>query len=168
MTKSAKRTRAKGTADDPTRARLVVLSRFQVTRYLGEAPYVVVSIRSPRDPIARLKSDPLRVARINLAFCDTTPEWEQANSEPLPVMTAADAQRIVQFLARYWARCVVVVHCKFGSSRSAGVAAGILDAFSLDAKAYESDPYEPNPHVRQLMRDALAPYVASGRLRPPD
>jgi predicted protein tyrosine phosphatase len=66
---------------------------------------------------------------------------------------------------RHWDRCDIVVHCKFGVSRSAGVAAGILDALSLDAKAYEDEPYEPNPHVRRIVRESLAKMSAVERFR---
>jgi predicted protein tyrosine phosphatase len=106
----------------------------------------------------------MRVARINLAFYDTTPEWEALSSNPVAAMTVGNAQRLARFMVRYWDRCAVVVHCKFGVSRSAGVVAGILDAFALDASSYESAPYEPNPHVRRMTREALAPYVAAGDL----
>jgi predicted protein tyrosine phosphatase len=147
-------------------SRLTVLSRVQATRYRGEVPYVVVSIRSPGHPIARLKPDPLRVARINLAFYDTTPEWEELSSDPVAAMTAEDAQRLARFLVRYWERCAVIVHCKFGVSRSAGVVAGLLDACSVDASSYENPPYEPNAHVRRMTRESVSPYVASGALVP--
>jgi predicted protein tyrosine phosphatase len=148
-------------------SRLTVLSRSQATRYRGEVPYVVVSIRSPGHAIARLKTDPLRVARINLAFYDTTPEWEVLCSDPVAAMSAEHAQRLARFIVRYWDRFAIVVHCKFGVSRSAGVVAGILDAFALDASSYESAPYEPNPHVRRMTREALAPYTAAGALLRP-
>jgi predicted protein tyrosine phosphatase len=136
--------------------RLTALSRFQATRYCGNAPYIVISIRSPGDPIPKLKSDPFRISRINLAIYDTTPEWEALSSNPVAAMTTDNAHRLAGFVTRHWQRCDIVVHCKFGVSRSAGVAAGILDALSLDARPYEVEPYEPNPHVRRLVRESLA------------
>jgi predicted protein tyrosine phosphatase len=148
--------------------KLVVLSRLQAIRHRGDAPYVVISIRSPGESIPKLQIDPFRIARINLAIYDTLPEWEALSREPVPAMTMGDAQRIARFIAHYWGRCRVVVHCRLGVSRSAGVAAGILDALSLDATLYERAPYEPNPHFRHLIREALTPYVTSGSVRLPE
>ena len=139
--------------------RLIVLSRRQAVRYLGDAPYVVVSIRSPRESIPRLRPDPLRLARINFTIYDTTPEWEELSLDPVAPMTMENARRLARFVMRNWERGDIVVHCKFGVSRSAGVATGILDALLLDATPYESDPYEPNPHIRRLVREALLPRV---------
>jgi predicted protein tyrosine phosphatase len=147
--------------------KLVVLSRRQAIHHRGDAPYVVISIRTPGESIPKLRVDPFRIARINLAIYDTLPEWEALSYQPVPVMTIGDAQRIARFVAHYWARCRIVVHCRLGVSRSAGIAAGVLDALSSDANPYEQAPYEPNPHFRQLMREALAPHVTAGGLRLP-
>jgi hypothetical protein len=64
--------------------KLTVLSRLQAIRHCGDTPYVVISIRSPGDSIPKLQADPFRIARINLAIYDTTPEWEAASREPVP------------------------------------------------------------------------------------
>ena len=132
--------------------RLIVLSRPQAIRYRGDAPYVVISIRSPADSIPKLQRDRLRIARINLAIYDTTPEWEALSSNPVEAMTTENAHRLARFVAQHWGRCDIVIHCKFGVSRSAGVAAGIVDALMLDAG------HEPNPHVRRMVRESLASY----------
>jgi len=147
--------------------KLVVLSRRQAIHHSGDTPYVVISIRSPGESIPKLRADPFRIARINLAIHDTLPEWEAVSYQPVPVMTIGDAQRIARFVAHHWERCKIVVHCRLGVSRSAGIAAGVLDALSSDANPYEQSPYEPNPHFRRLMREALAPYVMAGDLRLP-
>jgi predicted protein tyrosine phosphatase len=146
---------------ESTLDKLAVLSRRQAVRYRGDVPYVVVSIRSPSESIPKLQADPLRAARINLAIYDTTPEWEAVSSEPVAVMTIDNAQRIARFVARYWGRYKIVVHCRLGVSRSAGIAAGILDVLSHDVNRYERPPYEPNLHCRHLVRRALAQHIAS-------
>src|ERR1022692_4512732 len=110
-------------------SRIIVLSRLAAIRFRHNAPYVVVSIRSPHDSIPKLRFDQHRIARINLAFHDTTPEWEERSLEPLAPMSQADAKRIASFAAVHWGRCDIVIHCVAGISRSAGAAAGILDAF---------------------------------------
>ena len=145
-------------------SKLTVLSRSEVIKYRGDAPYVVISIRSPGHSIPRLQTDPLRIARMNLAMYDTTPEWEALSSDRVAAMTAEDAQRIARFVIRFWGHCDIVVHCKFGVSRSAGAVAGILDAFSLDASGYEREPYEPNAHVRKMVRAALARHVLGNKV----
>jgi predicted protein tyrosine phosphatase len=124
-------------------------------RFRHDAPYIVLSIRSPGDSIPRLRPDPQRVARINLAFHDTTPEWEERSLEPLIPMSRQDAGRIARFVASHWGRSMIVIHCVAGISRSAGVAAGILDAMSIDAAEFEVPPYDPNPHVRPLVAQEL-------------
>ena len=85
-----------------------------------------------------------------------TPEWEERSLAPLAPMSQADATRIAAFAAAHWGRCDIVIHCVAGISRSAGAAAGILDAFSLDAREFNGAPYDPNPHVRRLVHQALA------------
>jgi predicted protein tyrosine phosphatase len=130
-------------------SRIIVLSRRAAVRFRQESPYVVVSIRSPGDTVPKLRSDPFRIARINLAFYDTTPEWEARLTDPVPAMTALEARRIAHFVASHWGRSDIVIHCVVGISRSAGAAVGILDAFSQDAREFQGPPYEPNPHVRR-------------------
>jgi predicted protein tyrosine phosphatase len=131
-------------------------------RFRHDTPYVVISIRSPGDSIPKLRFDPFRVARINLAFWDTTPKWEANLDEPVPAMSELDAKRIAKFVASHWGQRHIVIHCVAGISRSAGAAAGILDAFSLDPREFESAPYEPNPHVREMVSRELKPHNHPG------
>ena len=128
-------------------------------RFRHESPYVVISIRSPGDSIPKLRFDPFRVARINLAFYDTTPKWEANLDDPVAAMSEVEAKRIAQFVAAHWGQRHIVIHFVAGISRSAGAAAGILDAFSLDPSEFESAPYEPNPHVREMVYRKLMPHV---------
>jgi predicted protein tyrosine phosphatase len=156
MTKSTDRAPAVYPPDVPgEKATLLVMSRRQALRFRGSAPYVVISIRSPGAPIARLRADPMRVARINLAFYDTTPEFEERCSDPIDTMNHDQAKRIATFVAKHWGSRTILIHCLAGISRSVGVAAGTLDALSLDAAAFEQWPYDPNPHVRKIVRAAL-------------
>lgn len=119
---------------------VMAISRAAAGRFHGRRPYVVISIRTPGESIAKLRSDPNRVARINAEFHDTTPEWERANPEPVEGMTERDASKIASFVLTHWRSADIVVHCHQGISRSAGLAAGILDAFSVDANAFEDGP----------------------------
>jgi predicted protein tyrosine phosphatase len=138
-------------------SRIIVLSRLAAVRFRHNADYVVISIRSPGDAIPKLRFDPHRIARINLAFHDTMPELEERSLGKLAPMSQADAKRLASFAATHWGRSDIVIHCVAGISRSAGAAAGILDALSLDAREFEGAPYDPNPHVRRLVRQELGP-----------
>jgi predicted protein tyrosine phosphatase len=127
---------------------------------------VVISIRSPGDSLPKLRFDPFRVARINVAFWDTTPKWEANVDNPVPAMSEVEAKRIAKFVASHWGQRHIVIHCVAGISRSAGAAAGILDAFLLDPREFESALYEPNPHVRSMVSQQLMCHI--GRVRPFD
>ena len=145
------------------------MSRVNATRYRGRDPYIVISIRSPRESVPKLREDPFRVARMNLAFDDWAPEWAAVyGTDDAVCMTEAHASRIAQFVARHLQTAKhCVVHCRHGISRSAGVAAGILEALGdASASAFEVPPYEPNPHVRKLVRDAFrAQITAKGKTK---
>ena len=55
---------------------ITVLSRDHVRKYRGDKPYILTSIHSPRMRPVKLRPDPMRRARINLCFHDTSPQWE--------------------------------------------------------------------------------------------
>jgi len=122
--------------------------------FRGTEPYAVISIRSSDQPVLKLRPDALRLARINLAFYDTTPEWEKRLEAPVAAMTEFQAQRIAKFVAKHASRATIVVHCLAGISRSSGVAAGISAALGGD-DAFRRPRHEPNPHVQRLVLAAI-------------
>lgn len=142
-------------------SRIIVLSRLAAIRFQHREPYVVISIRSPGDSIPKLRFDPFRIARINFAFYDTTPEWEVNAEDPVPAMSVPEARRIAAFVIAHWGQRHIVIHCVAGISRSAGAAAGILDALSLDPQEFEGPPYDPNRHVRKIVRQELISHMTS-------
>ena len=139
--------------DIVTPPRIIVLSRLHARGFRGGEPYVVISIRSPGDSALALRPDPLRRARMNLVFIDGAPEW--GHEQPKAVLLTPDqAERIARFLARH-SDVTIVINCGAGISRSAGVAIGIRSALGFDAGEFAEAPYDPNPHVRRLVHDAI-------------
>lgn len=138
---------------------MLVLSRLNATRYRGREPYVVISIRSPGESLPKLRDDPFRVARLNLIFDDWAPSW---GPDEAVLMSEEHASRLANFLARHLPSTKhVVVHCQMGISRSAGVAAGILEALGESPSEFTQPPFDPNPHVRQIVRDACRVQIAA-------
>ena len=135
-----------------------VLSRANATRYRGRAPYVVISIRSPGESPPKLRDDPFRVARLNLIFDDWAPSW---GPDEAVLMTEEHASRLAKFVTRHLPSTKhLVVHCRMGISRSAGVAVGILEALGESPNEFTEPPFEPNQHVRQLVRNACRAQIA--------
>lgn len=133
--------------------RLVVLSRQHVQGYRGSEPYVVISIRPPDMSPVKLRLDPMRRARINVVFNDVAPQWGHTGEREV-LFTAEQAARIAAFVLKH-KDATIVINCIAGISRSAGVAIGIRTALGFDSGEFGNAPFDPNPHVRELMHNEL-------------
>lgn len=148
----AKRDRVANVEAEPPK--VLVLSRAEAQLFRGQEPYVLISIRSQYEPLLHLRPDVHRLQRINLEFSDTTPEWETLPSAA-KVMTEQQADRIARLIRKHGTKVLIVVHCRHGVSRSAGVAAGVALAFGRDATLFLDKRHDPNPHVTRLVRSAI-------------
>lgn len=120
-------------------------------RALVRAPHVLVSIRDPGTPRPRLRDHPLRLDVLHLEFHDVEPSAGAVLPPEVRPMTEDDARAIWAFVRRHLESLrAVVVHCEQGSSRSPGVAAGLLWGLGRsDDRLWET--HMPNAHAFGLM-----------------
>ena len=126
--------------------------------------YVVISIRDPGKPRAKVKPQCGLRDVLFLAFHDTEPS---ANFELPPEMkpiTPAQADEIRNFVQKHESAIgAIVVHCEQGMSRSPAVAAAISDALGLDGRRFWQ-LYTPNQHVYHTVADAFDRGVAERKV----
>lgn len=104
---------------------------------------VIISIRTPGDEKAEFNAENSTIKDIlYLSFYDVSTQTQDI-FKGYPAMTDEDAIKIKDFVLKWKDRVDTIwVHCDAGISRSAGVAAGILEglgqdnSFILDSKMY--------------------------------
>ena len=125
-----------------------VCGREEIERgLLVRTDYVVISIRDPGRPRAKVKPQCGLRDTLFLAFHDVAPSAGFELAPEIQPITAAQADQICIFV-----RChesdvgTIVGHCERGMSRSPAVAAAISDAMGLDPKRFWQ-VHLPNQHV---------------------
>lgn len=107
---------------------------------------VIISISTPSDDKAVFNIDNDSIKDIlYLSFYDVSTETQNI-FKGYPAMTDEDAVQIRDFVLK-WKDTVdtIIVHCDAGISRSAGVAAGILDGLDQDSsQIFDNNIYLPN------------------------
>lgn len=117
----------------------------------GRASCALISITDPEGPQARLRPGWHAVLRV--AFHDVDPISFPAANPDLQPLTRSGAACIADFaLALSSSRCSVVVHCRSGISRSAGVAKAIAEHAGL---RFPSEYREFNQHVYRVVLEEL-------------
>ena len=100
-----------------------------------------------------------------LSFCDAEgpgPDVYGRMAGEKDLMQIQDAQRIQKLLRRH-PDCDIIVHCDAGMSRSAGVAAAIVEAAGGDRSRIFSSPYyQPNLHCYGVLLRVLTETEKSG------
>lgn len=146
------------------RLKLKVLSQEgleQLASVPFEAGTFVVSIADTDAPPVQLANAPAGI--LLLSFDDVYPATDgeddegAAFSRPLQPMSEEQAERIARFLVlnRPHMR-MLVCQCRFGQSRSAGVAAAAAEWISGDGAFIFGDArFLSNRHVYRLVLDAL-------------
>lgn len=122
---------------------------------LPDPTMAVISITGPRSPAADLNDGWHAVLR--LQFDDVDPEEgpPDAFDGHLVPLTAAQAAQIVAFARAISGQvATLVVHCRYGQSRSPGVAKALCEHFGL---AFPARFSAHNRHVYRLVSAALAP-----------
>lgn len=129
----------------------------------------VISIIDTDAPLVRLTSRPEKVLR--LTFDDVDGRIRPAGSLPLPAdsegwvtgsleirpITPFQGTRIARFVSRNLPRMsYLVCQCEMGKSRSAAVAAAIIEHFSgCRSDIFKDTRYYPNGFVYQMVKEAF-------------
>ena len=131
--------------DTPAADVLVLDRKTAATTTMG-VPYIVISITNIGSQEAVLAESPLRLGVLRMQFRDT---------ERAAGFTEVQAEAAVRFVQEHAdALRGIVVHCEFGISRSAGLAAGLAEAMNGAPDVRFDDWYDCNERVRKLVRDA--------------
>lgn len=137
-----------------------VMSRSEAMRYchkMNNTPVIMISIS---DPFTEYPRAPFST-RQNLV-ADIERLWFTDDDRPCDgaeLITEADAVQIKRILKRF-PHLDVIVHCDAGTSRSAGVAAAILKAYTGDdSQIFDNPKYKPNmlcyrTVLNELMKEA--------------
>jgi aminoglycoside phosphotransferase len=126
-----------------------VLSRYWVGLRSPDAPYIIISITTPKLPEADLAESEHRQGVLRLQFDDTGDYGQPLRDTVL--FSKAHAMAIFTFAEAH--RCSinhVVVHCEAGASRSPAVAAALCRLWGGDNKRFFAD-YSPNRYVYRLL-----------------
>ena len=125
---------------------LVLLSRDKAARYEARGVEVCISITDPETPHVQLSPSFAAVLRLEFADVATVDDPQHR------AFAAEDADRILEFVARWSHAERVVVHCVGGASRSPAVALGLCDRYGWPAAA-EIERVKPfwNSLVRRVL-----------------
>ena len=107
---------------------------------------VIISIKTPEDEQAVFNAENDSIKDIlYLSFYDVSTETQDI-FKGYPAMTDEDALKIKEFVLKWKDKVdTIIVHCDAGVSRSAGVAAGILDGLDIDSsQIFDNNRYLPN------------------------
>jgi predicted protein tyrosine phosphatase len=131
-----------------TQFKVFITNRAAIETMQTSVPHAVISIASEGDPVARLPHDSNRKAALFVTFGDVSlAEWRVDR----PIVKK-QARLIWQFFeeTRPFIQ-LLVVQCEAGLSRSAAVAAALLEGSGLDSKYCYQYPRHPNPYVKMVM-----------------
>ena len=90
--------------------------------------------------------NPVCAARLVIEVSDVPGGWEGA-------MTIDQAEEIVAFVRNLPPLPTLYIHCRFGESRSAAVAAALSKAWTGDEGMFWAERH-PNKHVYELVLEA--------------
>jgi predicted protein tyrosine phosphatase len=118
--------------------------------------HIVISIRDPNRPRARLRRPPAFVAALHLFFHDAEPMLGHVLPKRVRLMSQEDSERIWQFVQDHLDQVgTIVCHCEQGMSRSPAIALALAEKLNGDSKAIRADG-QPDQYVYRLMRDVIA------------
>jgi len=128
----------------------LILSRIQVEQWIPKEKYPLISIRDVSEsPLSgEVKQKYLEV--LDLCFSDVI---ESCLHPSRVLISNDDAENLYNFFNK-WIDKPMIIHCKGGVSRSAGVAVakGIMEHdWLLVSKIISSDKFSPNPTVIRKM-----------------
>lgn len=132
-----------------------VLSASMAERFVPKVPTIAMRIYGSRGEYEPLIDSPLYIATFKYRFEDLGPEDLDPNELERKGFILFDdeiARRIITAFAvnRHNAQGLMV-HCKAGEGRSAGVASGLNDAFSLGANPGDWETPKMNRYVYETI-----------------
>ena len=132
------------------RVNIAIVSRQIAERYTCGVPHALLSITDPGMGEARLAENPNRAGLLRLVFDDVDPRLGYQGSS-IRVFDESQARRAADFVTQHVDDTeLLVVHCEFGRSRSAGVGAAVSRwQHGEDAEFFAR--FNPNLHVYELM-----------------
>ena len=118
---------------------------------LVRSAYVIISIRDPQLPKARIRNQTGLRDVLCLAFDDAEPVASSKLPTSIKPMTGEQAKQIWEFVRKWEGKVgTIVVHCEQGMSRSPAVAAALCRHYGGD-EGYFFQHHQPNLYVRRLM-----------------
>lgn len=135
---------------------ILVFGRQQVEAGIRiKSAYVVISIRSPGEPLAEVKKQAGLRDVLYLAFSGIEPRADLRLSAEIEFFTPAQADEICAFVHRHKADVgAIVVHCEKGQSRSPAIAAAISEGLGLDAQRFWK-LYTPKKYLYEAVSEAF-------------
>ena len=132
------------------RMNIAIVSRHIAERYTCEVPHAVLSITDPGMGEARLAENPNRVGLLRLMFDDVDPRLGYQGAS-IRLFDERHARTAAEFITAHVEDTeLLLVHCEFGRSRSAGVGAAVSRRqHGQDAEFFAR--FKPNLHVYELM-----------------
>lgn len=137
--------------------RVLFLSQARAEAMIPPHAAALLSITDVTAPVARLREGWAAVLR--LGFDDVDPEdrlfqeFMLGDEEDYVPLTPVQAAEIAGFVRDIAGRCsCLVVHCRYGQSRSAAVAKAVCDAYGL---RFPRDYELHNPYVYRNVQRAL-------------
>jgi predicted protein tyrosine phosphatase len=133
---------------DPKKFRFVAVSRATAESFIGDRPYVCISIGDPGQKFPAFLPDPLRVEILRLEVSDfdiPAPEYPDAR-----IFSPNDAKAVLDFANKYIPEPgAFLIHCEAGVSRSRGVALALALIY---------DCVIPEEHLQKGFPNALVVY----------
>jgi predicted protein tyrosine phosphatase len=137
--------------------RVFFISQQQAEAMRGRQSAALISITDPDQPVVSLNREWGSVVRV--AFHDADPITFPGLNPDMQPMTEDQARMIVSFVSGLPENITsLVVHCKSGISRSAGVAKAVAEAYHI---LFPKEYIEYNHHVYELMRHEFHGFMSS-------
>ncbi|KZD71157.1 dual specificity protein phosphatase family protein [Bacillus cereus] len=137
---------------------LIILSQEQAIHFrpVKGNKTVLIRIHDPNEIVKTPVFEELFDDIVHLTFHDVVPkEYLPSN---IKYFELSHADRVISFVNDYIDAHTIVIHCHAGISRSPALAIGIAWIIKndyLQNKILESGKYIPNPHVLNVMAEAL-------------
>ena len=154
----ALRKRRGATRSGPALERVIFIGQDRAETMRPPESCALVSITDPGKAPADLLDGWTAVLRVR--FHDIDPVSYPEDCDDLQPVSASQATEIARFCLRHAVRCRrLVIHCRYGVSRSAAIAKAICDVLDLAFPEYYEDH---NDYVYRLVVTALKRAYAGG------